>query len=551
MSHEQAVKARATRETYLGNPNVKRDGVNEQWTQESILEYKRCMDDPIYFAEQYIKVISLDEGLVPFHLYPYQKEMFGRYNEFRFNIILACRQSGKSISVCAYLLWYALFYPETTVAILANKASTAREMLSRITLMLENLPFFLQAGTKALNKGSLEFGNNSRIITAATTGSSIRGLSINLLYLDEFAFVEKAAEFYTSTYPVISAGKDTKVIVTSTANGIGNMFYKIWEGAVQEVNEFTSFRVDWWDVPGRDEKWMQQTIANTSKLQFDQEFGNTFFGTGDTLVSAEALMELRAKQPKRRIEQADGLIYSDPKKDKEYIMCVDVGKGRGQDYSTFTLIDISVKPFEQVAVYRNNTISPLLFPSIIYKYAKLYNNAYVIIESNDQGSLVANGLYQELEYDNVHMESAVKANAIGQAMTRRVKRLGCSGLKDLIETNKLKIVDEQTILEISTFVAKGNSYEASEGNNDDLIMTLVMFGYFAQTQFFSDMTDINLKEMLFQQRMAEIEADIVPFGWVNDGSEWIKSIEDEEVVKASNEPESPSWLIDMEQPERW
>ena len=551
MSHEQAVKARATRETYLGNPNVKRDGVAEQWTQESILEYKKCMDNSVYFAEKYVKVISLDEGLVPFNLYPYQKEMFGRFNEHRFNIILACRQSGKSISVCAYLLWYALFHPEKTVAILANKASTAREMLSRITLMLENLPFFLQAGTKALNKGSLEFGNNSRIITAATTGSSIRGLSINLLYLDEFAFVEKAAEFYTSTYPVVSAGKDTKVIVTSTANGIGNMFYKIWEGAVQSVNEFTPFRVDWWDVPGRDEEWKQQTINNTSKLQFDQEFGNTFFGTGDTLISAEALMELRAKQPKRHIEQGDGFIYSDPEKGKEYIMCVDVGKGRGQDYSTFTLIDISVKPFEQVAVYRNNTISPLLFPSIIYKYAKLYNNAYVIVESNDQGSLVANGLYQELEYDNVHMESAVKANAIGQAMTRRVKRLGCSGLKDLIETNKLKIYDEQTILEISTFVAKGNSYEASEGNNDDLIMNLVMFGYFAQTQFFNDMTDINLKEMLFKQRMAEIEADIVPFGWVDDGSEWIKSIEEEEVVRAANEPESPDWLIDMEQSERW
>lgn len=552
MSHEQAVKARATRETYLGNPNVKRDGVAEQWTQESILEYKKCMDNPIYFAEKYVKVISLDEGLVPFNLYPYQKEMFGRFNEFRFNIILACRQSGKSISVCAYLLWYALFHPEKTVAILANKASTAREMLSRITLMLENLPFFLQAGTKALNKGSLEFGNNSRIITAATTGSSIRGLSINLLYLDEFAFVEKAAEFYTSTYPVVSAGKDTKVIVTSTANGIGNMFYKIWEGAVQSVNEFTPFRVDWWDVPGRDEEWKQQTINNTSKLQFDQEFGNTFFGTGDTLISAEALMELRAKQPKRHIEQGDGFIYSDPEKGKEYIMCVDVGKGRGQDYSTFTLIDISVKPFEQVAVYRNNTISPLLFPSIIYKYAKLYNNAYVIVESNDQGSLVANGLYQELEYDNVHMESAVKANAIGQAMTRRVKRLGCSGLKDLIETNKLKIYDEQTILEISTFVAKGNSYEASEGNNDDLIMNLVMFGYFAQTQFFNDMTDINLKEMLFKQRMAEIEADIVPFGWVDDGSEWIKSIEEEEIIRANNEPESPDWLVDMEQQnDRW
>jgi len=536
---EQSRQTQPTRETYLGNPNVKRDGVAEEWTPERLLEYKKCMDDPVHFAEHHLKVINLDEGLVPFKLYPYQKQMFERFNEFRFNIILACRQSGKSISVCAYLLWYALFHPEKTVAILANKASTAREMLSRITLMLENLPFFLQAGTKALNKGSLEFGNNSRIITAATTGSSIRGLSINLLYLDEFAFVEKATEFYTSTYPVVSSGKDTKVIVTSTANGIGNMFYKIWEGAVQEVNEFTPFRVDWWDVPGRDEKWKEQTINNTSKLQFDQEFGNTFFGTGDTLINAETLMELRAAQPIRYIEQGDGLAYEDPIKDHEYIMCVDVGKGRGQDYSTFTLIDISVKPFKQVAVYRNNAISPLLFPSIIYKYAVSYNKAYVIVESNDQGSMVANGLYHELEYDNVHVESAIKANAIGQAMTRRVKRLGCSGLKDLLENNKLKIIDEQTILEISTFVGKGNSYEASEGNNDDLVMTLVMFGYFAQSQFFTDMTDINLKELLFKQRMEEIEADIVPFGWVDDGSKYITQLEDEENKK-------PDWYIDFD-----
>ena len=541
---EQRQQTQPTRDTYLGNPNVKRDGVSEQWTAESITEYKKCMDNPIYFAETHLKVINLDEGLVPFKLYPYQEEMFGRFNEHRFNIILACRQSGKSISVCAYLLWYALFHPEKTVAILANKASTAREMLSRITLMLENLPFFLQPGTKALNKGSLEFGNNSRIITAATTGSSIRGLSINLLYLDEFAFVEKASEFYTSTYPVVSAGKDTKVIITSTANGIGNMFYKIWEGAVQEVNEFNHFRVDWYDVPGRDEAWKQQTINNTSKLQFDQEFGNTFFGTGDTLIGAEALMELRAEQSKRYIEQGDGLIYEEPMKDHEYIMCVDVGKGRGQDYSTFTLIDISVKPFKQVAVYRNNAISPLLFPSIIYKKAVSYNKAYVVVESNDQGSMVANGLYHELEYDNVHVESAVKANAIGQAMTRRVKRLGCSGLKDLLETNKLKIVDEQTILEISTFVGRGNSYEASEGNNDDLVMTLVMFGYFAQTQFFNDMTDINLKEMLFKQRMDEIEADIVPFGWVDDGSEYSKHLEDAENTK-------PDWYVDFEREDHY
>ena len=515
-------------ESYLGNPNVKRDGVLQQWTPELIQEYKRCMDNPVYFAEKYVKVISLDRGLVPFELYPYQKDMFKHFTDNRFSVVLACRQSGKSISACAYLLWFALFNPEKTIAVLANKGATAREMLSRITLMLENIPFFLQPGSKALNKGSLEFSNNSRIIAAATSGSSIRGMSVNLLYLDEFAFVERAAEFYTSTYPVVSAGKETKVIITSTANGIGNQFHKIWEGAVQGVNEFKSFRVDWWDVPGRDEKWKQETISNTSKLQFDQEFGNTFFGTGDTLINAETLLGLRAKNPIKIMEGGCLKVYEEPVKGHEYIMTVDVSKGRGQDYSTFNLIDISVRPFAQVAVYRNNTISPILFPNIIYKYAKPYNDAYVVIESNDQGGVVCNGLYHDLEYENMHVESSVKANALGVEITRKTKRLGCSAIKDILETNKLNIIDEQTIMEISTFEARGQSYEASDGNHDDLMMNLVMFGYFVSTQYFADMTNIDLKKMLFDQKMREIEDDIVPFGFIDDGSDAIAAYENQD-----------------------
>ena len=524
-------------ETYLGNPSVKRDGVVQEWTQDLVKEYALCMNNAQYFAEKYCKVISLDKGLVPFELYPYQKKMFNQFQENRFNVVLACRQSGKSISACAFLLWFALFHSEKTVAILANKGATAREMLSRVTLMLENIPFFLQPGTKSLNKGSLEFSNNSRIIAAATSGSSIRGLSVNLLYLDEFAFVERAAEFYTSTYPVVSAGTDTKIIVTSTANGIGNTFYKIWEGAVQGINEFHPFRVDWWDVPGRDDKWKEQTIANTSQLQFDQEFGNTFFGTGDTLINAETLMGFRAKPYKKALEGGDLLLYEEPIKKHDYIMTVDVSKGRGQDYSTFNLIDISVRPFAQVAVYRNNTISPLLFPNIIYKYANSYNQAYVVVESNDQGSVVCNGLYHDLEYENMHLESAIRADAIGIEINRKTKRLGCSAIKDILENNKLNIVDENTILEISTFVARGQSYEASDGNHDDLMMNLVMFGYFSSTQYFGDMTDINLKDMIFNKQMKEIDDDMVPFGFIDDGSEEIERLEN---------PRGEGWSIEYD-----
>jgi len=526
-------------QNYLGNPNIKKDGITQNWTKEEVQEYALCMKDPVYFIEKYAKIISLDVGLVPFQLYPYQKKMFQQFEKNRFNVVLACRQSGKSISACGYLLWFALFQPEKSIAILANKGATAREMLARITIMLENIPFFLQPGVKALNKSNIDFSNNSRIIAAATTGQSIRGLSINLLYLDEFAFVERAAEFYTSTYPVISSGTDTKIIVTSTANGIGNTFHKIWEGSIQGVNEYSNFRVDWHDVPGRDEKWKQETINNTSQVQFDQEFGNTFFGTGNTLINAQTLLDLRASQPVKIMENGDMFVYKETVNKHDYILVADVAKGRGQDYSTFSLVDISTRPFEQVAVYRNNTISPLLFPNIIYKYANVYNKAYCIIESNDQGSVVCNGLYYDLEYENVHVESAIKANAVGIEINRKSKRLGCSALKDLMENNKIKVVDEQTILEISTFEAKGQTFEASTGNHDDLVMNLVLFGYFVSSAYFANLTDINIKDMIFKQKLKAIEEDIVPFGFIDDGSEQIEKIQNEE----SEDPMRRQWQI--------
>lgn len=510
-------------EGYLGNPNVKRDGVVQQWTQEQINEYAKCMKNPSYFARKYLKVIHLDKGLVPFDLYPYQEKMFDHFNDNRFSIVLACRQSGKSISSVAYLLWYALFHPEKTIAVLANKGSTAREMLSRITLMLENLPFFLQPGCKALNKGSIEFSNNSRIVAAATSGSSIRGMSVNLLFLDEFAFVENAGEFYTSTYPVVSSGKSSRVIITSTANGIGNVYHKLWEGAVQGTNEFKPFRVDWWDVPGRDEEWKRQTISNTSELQFQQEFGNTFHGTGNTLIAADILLNLKASTP--LYTQNNVKVYERPKENHSYLMFVDVAKGRGMDYSTFNVLDVTSRPFKQVAVYRDNTISPLLFPDIIYKYANLYNEAYAIIESNDQGSLVCNGLYYDLEYENVFVESMVKANSIGVTMNKKVKRIGCSTIKDLIESHKVDIVDADTIIEMSTFVAKGTSYEASDGNHDDLMMNLVLFGWYSTTPFFAETTDIDIKSMMYAEQVKQMEDELVPFGIIDDGRE-----EEHEVV---------------------
>jgi len=499
------------RETnYLGNPNVLGADVEHPWTKEELKEYKKCLDDPKYFAKKYCKVIHLDKGLIPFDLYPYQEKMFDSFTAHRFNIVLACRQSGKSIAVVAYLLWYAIFFGEQVVGVLANKNAIAREMLARITLMLENLPFFLQPGCTALNKGSIGFSNNSRIIAAATSSSSIRGMSLNLVYLDEFAFVENASEFYTSTYPVISSGKTSKIIITSTANGIGNMFHKLYEGAVQGTNEFTPTRVDWWDVPGRDAAWKQMTVENTSELQFDQEFGNSFHGTGNTLISADVLLALRSTEPQEYYNNVK--IFDQPQDGHSYLMFVDVSRGRGQDYSTFTVIDISCNPFVQVCTYRDNMISPLLFPDMLYKYAMHYNEAHVIVESNDAGQVVCNGLYYDLEYENVFVESMIKANAIGVTMTSKVKRIGCSNLRDIMSQKKLVIKDEETIREMSTFVAKGRSYQADHNSHDDLMMNLVMFGWFTSTPFFAESTDINMKNLLYKQKVKQLEDEVIPVG---------------------------------------
>ena len=500
---------------YLGNMQVKQDGVEQSFTADQISEYARCMDDPAYFARNYIKVINIDLGLIPFDLYPYQEKMFKHFQQNRFSLVLACRQSGKSISVAIYILWYAIFHPNRTVAILANKGATAREIFGRVTLALEHLPFFLQPGCKELNKGSVKFSNESRIIASATSGTSIRGMSINLLYLDEFAFVENSDTFYTSTYPVISSGKNSQVIITSTMNGVANLFYRLWEGAQQGVNEYKPFRVDWFDVPGRDQAWKTQTIANTSQLQFDQEFGNTALGgNSNLLISSAGLLSMQTRAPLRYksiTRDKDTRIYLEPEPNHRYFVLVDVAKGCGQDYSTATVIDVTAAGmFYQVCTYRNNLVSLLILPDIIVNIAKMYNNATLVIENNSCGQVVCNAVHYELEYENIFLESGIGKDGIGVNMTRKIKRIGCSNLKDLIESGKLAIYDSDTITELSTFESNSSgSYEASQGNHDDLVMNLVLFSWFISTPA-AEMNDgdINLRQMLYRDQIRAMEEDV-------------------------------------------
>ena len=499
-----------TNEGYLGNNLIKRAGIEQQYTEDEFKEYLKCSKEPVHFIENYCQIISLDEGLVKFKLRGYQGNLIEHYDENRFNVVLASRQSGKSITSCAYLLWYLLFHPEVTVAVLANKGAIAREMISRIVTMLESVPFFLQPGVKILNKGNIEFANDSKVVAAATSSSSIRGLSINLLYLDEFAFVENAEEFYTSTYPVVTSGKNSKVIITSTANGVGNMFYKIYESAVQKQSEYKHFLINWFDVPGRDEKWKKETIANTSETQFEQEYGNSFLGTGNTLINSNTLLGMRSIDPDWNRDNIN--IYDRPVEGHAYVCTVDVSKGRGIDYSTFSVFDVSLQPFKQVATFRDNMLSPMLLPDMINKYVKPYNEALVIVENNAEGGTVATQLHYDIEYPNVFVQGMTKQEDIGVTMNRKVKRIGCSTLKELLEENRLELIDRATITELLTFINKGNSYEAAKGYHDDMVMNCVLFAWFVTTEFFYHLTDSQVKDLLYSEQQKLIEEDLLPAG---------------------------------------
>lgn len=506
---------------YLGNPNIKRAGFETQWTRELLDEYLLCRDNIEYFARKYVTIINLKKGKMKIEPYEYQIKMWEQFKNERFNIVLAARQSGKSIAYVVYVLHKAIFTKDHNFAILANKGATAREILSRVQLALENLPFFLQPGCKTYNKGRIEFDTDTRIFAASTSNDSIRGYSINTLLLDEFAFVENDVTFMASTYPVISSSDTSQIIIVSTANGIGNTFHNIWEKANTGENEYKPIRVDWWDVPGRDDKWKDQTIKNTSERQFAQEFGNNFLSTSNTLVSAEKMMSFPKARPFMVREDGFLKVYEEPIEGRKYVLCADTSRGRGQDYSTFSIFDCTQMPYKQICTYRNNEISPLIFPSIIYKYGMLYNEAMLLVESNDQGIVVANQLYYDLEYPNMFVSSAVKKNGIGVEVTKKVKAIGCMTCKDLIEENKLIPQDTDSILEFFTFCVDGATWNAMSGHHDDMVQNFWLLSWFVKTNYFSEYisnTD-NLAKMIFGERIDAIAADLPSFGIIDRGGE--------------------------------
>ena len=516
-------------EVYLGNPNLKKVNTRIEFTENDIKEFLKCKDDPVYFAEKFVQIVNVDRGLIPFDMYPFQKKLIKNFHNNRFNICKMPRQTGKSTTCVSYLLHYVIFNDNVNVAILANKASTARDLLGRLQLAYENLPKWMQQGIIAWNKGSMELENGSKVLAASTSASAVRGGSYNIIFLDEFAFIPNhiAEDFFASVYLTISSGQSTKVIMVSTPHGM-NHFYRYWHDAERGRNDYIPTEVHWSEVPGRDAEWKEQTIKNTSEEQFRTEFECEFLGSVDTLISASKLKLLVYEDPKTI---NGGLaIYTEPIPNHDYIITVDVARGIQKDYSAFIVFDTTSIPYRVVARYRNNTIKPMLFPNIIHEVAQGYNDAYILCEVNDIGDQVASILNFDLEYENILMCAmrgragqivgtgfSGKKTQLGVKMSVTTKKVGCSNLKTLIEDDKLLLCDYETIAELTTFIQRKQSFEAEEGCNDDLAMCLVIFSWLVVQDYFKEMTDNDVRKRMYEEQKNQIEQDMAPFGFISDG----------------------------------
>ncbi len=522
---------------YLGNPLLKKANTAIEFSENQIVEFVKCKNDPVYFAKKYVQIVTLDHGLQLFNPYDFQEKLIKNFHNNRFNICKMPRQTGKSTTVVSYLLHYAIFNDNVNIAILANKASTARDLLSRLQTAYENLPKWLQQGIIAWNKGSMELENGSKILSSSTSASAVRGGSYNIIFLDEFAFIPNhiADQFFASVYPTISSGTKTKVIIVSTPHGM-NHFYRMWHDAERGMNEYVPTDVHWSEVPGRDEEWKKQTISNTSEQQFKVEFECEFLGSVDTLIAPSKLRSMVYDNPIKKNAGLD--VYENPKQNRDYVMSVDVARGVGNDYSAFVIVDITEFPHRVVAKYRDNEIKPMLFPSVIYEAAKAYNEAFILCEVNDVGDQVASILQYDLEYQNLLMCSmrgragqivgqgfSGKKTQLGIKMSKTVKKVGCLNLKTMIEEDKLIFNDYEIISELTTFIQKHNSFEAEEGCNDDLAMCLVIYAWLVAQDYFKELTDQDVRKKLYDEQKNQIEQDMAPFGFILDGTEPLSEID--------------------------
>lgn len=540
-------------EAYLGNPLLKGPNVKIDYSKEEFEDYVRCSNDPEYFMERYMKIVTLDEGPQLIKLYEFQRHIIRAIMQNRFTICKIARQSGKSTVMIGYILHSILFTNNYKCAILANKLKTATELMNRLKFAYESLPKWMQQGVVEWNKLSISLENGSKVVASSTSSSAVRGDSFNFLLLDEFAFVPTniADDFFSSVYPTISSGKTSKVVIVSTPNGM-NSFYKLWKDAKAGRNNYKTVEAFWYDVPGRDKKWAEETKRSLAgERQWIAEYECEFLGSEDTLIKPSKIASLTHEDPIN--ETVEGLaVYEVPRKNHIYTMCVDVARGTGNDYHAFTVIDCTSMPYKVVARFRNNTMPAMVLPNLLAVVGNKYNESYILIETNDIGQQVADILHDELEYENVAVITVKgkKGQKVGEGfgsgraqygvkMSNQIKKTGCLVVKEMIEQDKLILNDFDLISELSTYVSKGASYEASQGYNDDLVACLVLFGWLSTQNYFKELVNTEIRQRLFEEKLKRLEEDLIPFGFMESEDDDLSrdAIDLGREIERNNEPQ--------------
>lgn len=511
-----------------GNPNLRGQFESIEYTQEQLEEYLKCRDDFFYFCENYCYIRS-GTNIVKFIPYDYQKELVKDILSNKFSLAKMSRQSGKSTILSALITWFVIFEENYEVLIAAHVHKQAIEIMGRCKTIIENLPLWLQDGIVKWNELEIVLENNSKITSSATTKNAARGRSPTFILLDEFAFVDTniANEFYNSIYPTLSAPTNTKakLVIISTPNGM-NHFYKLAVDAKSKKNNFKYNEINWNDVPGRDDAFREKTIKDVGLDRWEQEFECIFLGGEDALISPGILKRIVFDDPLETLDNGCLKVFKRPRQDNTYMMTVDPSRGKGIDSSAIVVFNVSKYPIEVVAHYRDPNISNIIFPGYINRLGKIYNDAACLVEINDSGGQVADMLFDEFEYVNLlgcipdgRNGQKLKGYGIkgkGLKQSQVTKRVGCSNLKSLIDLNKIVINSFDIVSELSNFVRKDNSYGASTGNHDDLVMCLVIMAWITQQPFFKNYVELGMKDV-FANEFDDIDNDMLPLGRMDDG----------------------------------
>lgn len=506
---------------YKQNANLKAAGVQVPFTQDQVKEYIKCSQDPLYFIRTYAKIVSLDDGVILFDPFPYQERIIDTIHNNKNTLGKLFRQAGKSTIVAAYFAWYILFNDNKTAVILANKQAIAIEIFGRVQFIIENLPQWLQQGVVEWNKKSITLENGSRCIAAATSASAVRGMSVNMLLLDEFAHLNPnlAEEFIASVFPTLSSSESSKLIIISTPNGL-NHYHKLWVESENGNNDFARAEGRWQENPRRTPEWAEAQRKKLGEVKYRQEIECTFEGSSFTLVDGAKLATIPISVPVYNKDNFE--VFEAPVKDRSYVITVDTSRGRHRDFSALSVFDVTEMPYKVVATYKDNEISTLEYPHLIYNTARQYNDAFILIEINDLGEEVSNTIWYEYEYENVYF---TKGNELSQTRgypgvrtTAKVKSLGCSILKELIEKDQLIVNSHRIIHELGLFVIHRTTYASQDpAINDDLCTTLWLMAWLTKQDIFQEVTNIHLRSILTEKKQEYIDSTMTPFGFYEDG----------------------------------